>query len=115
MELKLGLALLAAIFLLLAQAQTDNELAGTNWILQQYGTEDALQTVLENAPITLIIDTEGQRVSGSASCNSYSGGLTVEGSSFSVGMPISTEMACTEPIMQQEQAFFNALRFCHDI
>lgn len=109
MKLKLVLALASAIFLLLAQAQRENGLAGTSWILQEYGAEDAPQTVLENAPITLIVDAEGQQVSGSASCNSYSGGLTVEGSSFSVGMLISTEMACAESIMQQEQAFFKAL------
>lgn len=109
MKLNLGLALLAAIFLLLTQAQTDHELAGTSWILKEYGAENAPQTVLENAPVTLVIDSEGQQVSGSASCNNYSGGLTVEGSSFLVDMPISTTKACMEPVMGQEQDFFTAL------
>jgi heat shock protein HslJ len=108
MKLRASLALVAAIFLLFTQAQ-DNELAGTSWVLQEYGSEDALQPILENAPITLTIDAKGQRVSGSGSCNSYSGKLTVEGSSFSVGRPISTMMACAEGIMGQEQAFFKAL------
>jgi heat shock protein HslJ len=98
---------LLVVMIFFTRAQTNNELAGTRWILQEYGSESELKTVLENAPITLVI--EGQRVSGSASCNSYSGDLNLEGSSFSIGMPVSTEMACAEDIMGQEQAFFEAL------
>ena len=109
MKLEWGLVLVASIFLSLTQAQTNNELAGTSWALQEYGSESELKAVLESSPITLVIDTQAQKVSGSGSCNSYSGGLTIEGSSFSVGMPVSTEMACAEDIMRQEQAFFTAL------
>jgi heat shock protein HslJ len=108
MKLKSGLTLLVVIFFS-ARAQSNNELAGTSWVLQEYGSEGTLQTVVGNAPITLVIDAEGQRVSGSASCNSYSGDLTLEGSSFTVGTPVSTLKACAENIMQQEQAFFAAL------
>jgi heat shock protein HslJ len=108
MKLTPGLTLLV-VMIFFTRAQTNNELAGTSWILQEYGSESELKTVLESSPVTLVIDTQGQQVSGSGSCNSYSGNLSVEGSSFSVGMPVSTEMACAEDIMGQEQAFFEAL------
>ena len=50
------------------------------------------------------------RVSGKAGCNSYGAGYTLSGEGVSFGDAFSTEMACEPDLMEQEQAFLDALR-----
>ena len=54
---------------------------------------------------------EDGTLSGSAGCNNYSAGYEVDGNNISIGLPISTMMACAEPagIMEQEQEYLTAL------
>jgi heat shock protein HslJ len=100
------------ILLLTVQAQTPpsaSDLTGSSWTLQSYGPEDTQQTVLPEAPITLEFDETGEGVGGSSGCNSYGSTLTLDENTITLTPPISTMKACAENIMQQEQAFFNAL------
>ena len=55
--------------------------------------------------------TEDGAVSGSAGCNTYTGGYTLEGDTVTIGPLASTRMACPEPegVMEQEQQFMAAL------
>ena len=61
-------------------------------------------------------DTSGQfvpdtgRVSGKSGCNGYGADYTISGEGLSVGDVTTTEMACEPDIMEQEQAFQDALR-----
>ena len=50
-------------------------------------------------------------MSGSSSCNSYQAGYEVDGNSITIGLPISTMMACAESvgIMEQEQEYLTAI------
>jgi heat shock protein HslJ len=57
-------------------------------------------------PVTLVI--ECTRVRGRASCNSYSGSATVDGSLYSVGSVSQTEMGCEQEPMEQEARFLSA-------
>ena len=84
-------------------------LAGSQWQLSTYGQETALTAALPDAPVT--IQFEGDQVSGSASCNSYGGSYQVDGDTLILGEIPSTLMACLDAgVMEQEQAFLNALR-----
>lgn len=64
--------------------------------------------IVEGAAITANFD--GSTVSGSAGCNSYSGGYEIAARALSVGPPIAvTAKACETSIMDQEQAYLAAL------
>jgi heat shock protein HslJ len=62
---------------------------------------------LDEAPVTATFD--GETVSGSGGCNSYSASYGTDGSTIDIGPVAATLMACPEPVMAQEQAFFEAL------
>ncbi|HEX6290517.1 MAG TPA: META domain-containing protein [Herpetosiphonaceae bacterium] len=78
------------------------------WLLTQYGpSEQPLAPLTEKAPVVTFHD-DG-RLDGSTGCNSYFGSYAVEGERLTIGQLGQTEMACDGPVMQQEQAFLQAL------
>lgn len=86
-------------------------LAGTNWSVVNYNNgKDALVSALLDTQITALFGEDGT-VSGTASCNNYSGPYTVDGQSIQIGPLVSTMMACADPegIMEQETAYLAAL------
>ena len=59
--------------------------------------------------VTLALGTDGS-ASGSDGCNRYSTTYTVDGSTISFAQPAaSTMMACTQPVMDQADAYMQAL------
>jgi heat shock protein HslJ len=73
-------------------------------------------TDLEGAPplegTTVDLTIDGEQVSGSSGCNTYTGTVTVdpEEGAMTLGPNLaSTMMACEEPIMDQEQRYLDAL------
>ena len=57
-----------------------------------------------------VVIADGQ-VAGSAGCNTYSGDVTSDGGQMlTVGPLINTQMACPEPIMEQETTYLQALQ-----
>jgi heat shock protein HslJ len=88
------------VFMLTACAGGDVGLQGTTWELVKMG--DALPV----AGTTVTIMFEDGTASGSAGCNSYSGGYSLDGDSLAFGEIASTLMACMEPgVMEQESAY----------
>ena len=87
-------------------------LAGTSWAATNYynAATNRMESVLPGTGLTATFSRDG-RVSGSAGCNDYQGGYSVDGQSLSILGPSATGRACTEPegIMEQESAFLNAL------
>lgn len=72
------------------------------------GTSWELQGTLPDARITA--EFRGGTISGSGGCNTYSGPYTSTGSNnISVGGLVTSQMACDEAIMEQEQAYLAAL------
>jgi hypothetical protein len=57
-------------------------------------------------------EPENRIVSGSAGCNSYTAGYTVDGESLTIGRPAATMMFCEQPagVMDQEAAFLAAMQ-----
>lgn len=83
----------------LAQAAT---LAG-RWLAEDIrgGVIDRVQTMIE-------ITIDGV-ITGSGGCNRISGRAVVSGQTIGFGRLVSTKMACTPAVMQQEQRFLRAL------
>lgn len=77
------------------------ELAGTNWSFVSIGGVP----VAADQPTSLQFD--GNRMSGSAGCNRFSGTYSVDGGTLKAGPLMATEMAC--PGMELEQAFFKLM------
>jgi heat shock protein HslJ len=77
------------------------ELAGTNWTFVSIGGV----AVAGGRPTALQFD--GNRLSGSAGCNRFSGTYSVDGGTLKAGPLMATEMAC--PGMELEQAFFKLM------
>lgn len=88
-----------------------SELAGTNWVVINYNNgQEAVVTPIDGTELTADFGEDGT-LSGSAGCNNYTTGYTVDGSNITIDPPASTRMACAEPegIMDQEQAYLAAL------
>jgi heat shock protein HslJ len=79
-------------------------LVGTTWRLEDFpGT-----AVVDSAAPTLEFPSEGQ-VAGSASCNRFTGPVTIAGDSVTFGPMAATRMACPDAVMSQESAYLDAL------
>ena len=96
--------LLLAVFLSMPQTTQRSSLEGSRWLLENIGGKK----VLDNAQATLEFTVPG-RVSGRGSCNRISGPVTVEGSAIRFGPLISTRMACTPAVNEQEVKYLSAL------
>jgi len=86
-------------------------LTGTTWILTGYNNgEGGVTSLVRDTEITAIF-TEDGIVTGSAGCNSYNGGYSIEDGAISFGPAATTRMACGSPegIMEQESAYLAAL------
>lgn len=81
-----------------------SELAGTSWTFVSIGGV----AVAGERPTSLQFD--GERLSGSAGCNRFSGSYRVEGSTLTAGPLMATKMACPGAGMTQESAFFALMR-----
>ena len=108
--MKRSTALLAAIVLLAGCAITSRDatmdLPGTSWVLVDL---DGTAPVGETPP-TIAFDDQGS-VTGTGGCNTFNGEVTIDGSDLSFGPLASTQMACAEEgVADQEAAFFTALQ-----
>ncbi|MCB0179550.1 MAG: META domain-containing protein [Anaerolineae bacterium] len=73
-------------------------LDGTSWVLPGSLPDTRLTVEFGNGTI-----------SGSSGCNTFNGSYSTSGNSISVGQLITTQMACEEDVMQQEQDYLAAL------
>ncbi len=94
----------------LAYEPQRTSLTGTSWQLTAYSNGSAMVSVLANTQITASFD--GERITGSAGCNSYFAAFETDGSQLTVGPAGSTEMFCGQPegVMEQEMAYLQALQ-----
>ena len=107
--MKRSIALLA-IFALAGCAITSRDvtidLPGTSWVLVDL---DGAAPVGETPP-TIAFDDQGG-VTGTAGCNTFNGEVTIDGSDLSFGPLATTQMACAEEgVADQEQAFLAAVQ-----
>lgn len=80
-------------------------LTGTSWRLRDLGGTLALDDV--EATLEFV---ETGRAAGNASCNRFTGPVTVSGTSLGFGLQAVTRKMCPEAVMRQETAYLEALR-----
>jgi len=82
-----------------------------NWILESYGEQGNLLTVLEGTEITATFDSAEKRVNGSAGCNGYFGDYELSDDKLTFLVMGHTEMYCMEPegVMKQETQYLKTL------
>jgi len=86
-------------------------LEDTTWVLISYGEPKYLRSVLPNTEINIEFVSADGSVRGSAGCNSYGGGYDIDQDKLTLPGPlVSTEIACPEPIMNQEMEYLKALQ-----
>lgn len=90
---------------------SSDTLEDVKWMLESYGNRDNPQDVLEGTEITATFNSEDDRVTGSAGCNTYFGGYEIK-DGLSIGMLANTEMWCGEPEgrMDQETEYLKILQ-----
>lgn len=86
-----------------AEMENLDFLLNTNWDLVTMNGE----TPVAGRPPTLAFD--GKTVNGTTGCNSYSGPFTLNGTELSIEFLSQTEMACEEPLNQQERTYLTML------
>jgi len=79
-------------------------LQGGEWVADAINGD----RLVENSRATLQFGTDG-RVSGSSSCNTYSGQYTLTGEGLKVSNPVATLKACA-PLLMQQDKFMEILR-----
>ena len=76
-----------------------------NWVLQSLNGNPL-------APDTQITaNFNNGQLSGSGGCNSYNTTYAIDGARIVIDPPVFTQMMCPEPVMQQENAYAQALTF----
>ncbi len=85
-------------------------LTKTRWVANTINNgKGGAESVVADSTVTAVFAEDGT-VAGSGGCNTYSGTYTVDGTSLSFGPLASTQMACAdEALSQQEASFFAAL------
>ncbi|GLQ06734.1 META domain-containing protein [Sneathiella chinensis] len=79
-------------------------LGGGEWVVEDIASAG----VIDNSRATLMFGEDG-RLSGRASCNSYSTTFKQEGSRMTLGATATTMMACLPALSNQEAAFLKIL------
>ena len=79
-------------------------LLGTKWRVKEINDKD----VLKDVEVTLEFIEEGS-FGGKGSCNSFSGQVTITGARLKFSQIVSTKMACSSKINDQERRYFTAL------
>ena len=84
-------------------------LMGTTWSLEFVNVETQWQETLADTETTMRID--GNELSGSAGCNTYSATVSEEAGALTISELTFTEMACPQPagVMEQETLYLSLL------
>jgi heat shock protein HslJ len=86
------------------------QLAGTEWAASGINNDKGgVASLVAGSTVTLALGADG-RASGSAGCNRYTASYESAHDTLRFGAPAATRMMCaTAGLMEQEQAFLNAL------
>jgi heat shock protein HslJ len=88
----------------IAQENEVLSLIGTSWWV-----EDIVgKGVVDMSHTTIEFPEEG-KIAGDTACNRYFGGVEIEGTNLTVGALAGTRKMCSAALMNQEQAFYQAM------
>lgn len=77
------------------------------WALRSGRAPSGAITIAAGTRITMEVD--GDRIRGSAGCNSYGGGIAIDGDSFEAGGLALTEIGCPPDVAEAEERFVEAI------
>ena len=99
------------VLMTLACGGHQDELSGTSWSLILLGPAGFPEPVLFGVGVTAKFSENGNEISGSGGCNSYSGSYKADETSFNAEALSWTERGCLEPagVMEQEERFLRLL------
>ena len=85
-------------------------LVGTTWEVTGINTGTAVSSPVIGSEVTATFGEDG-RVTGTAGCNTYTAGYTLQDDALAVDSVAATSMYCNSPdgVMEQETAFLKAL------
>ena len=86
------------------------DLAGTRWVADSIFLGGAVVPIVPLAEPTIEFTEDGRSFGGTTGCNSYFGDYTIGDGTISLGGIGQTEMACEEPLMQQESNVLTILQ-----
>jgi heat shock protein HslJ len=86
-------------------------LVGVTWEVTGINTGTAVSSPVLGSKVTATFGEDG-RVTGTAGCNTYTTGYTLDGDTLAIDLVASTSMYCNSPdgVMEQEAAFLEALK-----
>ncbi len=86
-------------------------LAGTTWVLTGFDNPIKPTPAPKEPQITLMLDADTGKISGSAGCNNYTADFTEDDAGvLKIGAVATTRKICAEDVMTQEQKFLSALQ-----
>lgn len=88
-------------------AGSGGDLEGKRWELASFGSASDAATLVPGSYVDAAFT--GGRMAGTGGVNSYTAEFTAKGGAITVGEVASTLMAGPQPLMDQEQAYFDAL------
>ena len=89
--------------------QVPASLTGVEWVAINYNNgREAVVSILLDTEITALFGEDG-RLTGSAGCNNYMTGYTVDGDAIAIEPAATTRKMCAEDVMQQEREYLAAL------
>lgn len=88
---------------------TPPALADTAWQLDQYAPVGRTTLVTVPEAVTATAEFSADRITGSAGCNSFTGGYTTDGTTLDIGPVAATLMACPPPVAEVEQNYLAQL------
>jgi heat shock protein HslJ len=93
-----------------APVQVMPDINGTSWLLVSLTANDQAIPPFGTTPVSLEVDPDGTRISGSTGCNLYRATLRRDGSGASIVAPaLMTQKACAANLMVQEVEFIDSL------
>jgi len=78
------------------------------WVLESGTIDGETFPLVPDWRITMVL--ANGTIGGTAACNGYGGTFTFDGATMTVGDLAATEIGCEQPVMESEQAFFQAIQ-----
>lgn len=82
-----------------------DDLTASTWVFETVAGEP----LPDRARVSMSFDVDAGRVFGSAGCNRYHGGYSLEGDRLTIGRAATTLMACPDALMRLEDRFLDTL------
>lgn len=104
MKRTLALVLILIVLISACSSTSTASLTGVTWTVTSLSGVDVDPSVA----MTGTFGTDG-KLTGNGGCNEYSAGYTTSGKDLTISSPVSSTMACTEVVDQQESEYLYLL------